>query len=140
MIRFDLENIAFEEGSQDELYRLVLGVCAEITIIVGDRLFLSEPSYPVVELARQIQGQASLAIVAGESFSLTSVELEQPEFVRFEGTHAGNYKIHSPFQRYECGTEISRVEVLNAFQRFVGDVLVGGCSILRRDLRPAVFD
>ena len=140
MIRFDLENIALEEGSQDELYRLVLGVCAEITITVGDRLFLGEPSYPVVELARQIQGRASRAIVAGESFSLTSVELEQPEFVRFERTQAGNYNIHSPFQRYECGTEISRVEVLNSFQRFVGDVLVGGCSILRLDLRPAVFE
>lgn len=140
MIRFSISNVAFQEGTADALYRLLLGVCADITITIDGRDFVSEPCYPVAELARQMRQETPGTLNSNGSFTLTSVELEEPEFIRFERAQPDGYVISSPFQKWVYEKSIPRLDVVVAFQRFTGDVLVESSSALNLDLRQAIFE
>lgn len=140
MIRFSISNVAFEEGTTDGLYRLLLGVCADLAISINGRQFVVETAYPVVELARQIQQEVVVALEASKSFSVTSVELEDPVFISFDRTQPDGYLIGSTFQQWEHREMVSRLDLLKAFQRFTADVLLEAWSVLDLDLRQAIFE
>ena len=139
MIRFSISNVAFEEGTTDELYRLLLGVCADLAISINGRQFVFETAYPVVELARQMQQEVAVALDACEPFTLTSVELEDPRFVSFDRTQPDGYLISSGPQQWEHRQNVSRLDLYTAFQRFTADVLLEAWSALDLDLRQAIF-
>lgn len=73
MIRFGFTNLRFERTNPKDRFDLLVGVIADLALEVENRLLYSEPDFPVVELAAQLEAWCAEGLRSGEEFEVASL-------------------------------------------------------------------
>lgn len=102
--------------------------------LVGLRLY-SEPDFPVVELAEQLQSWCAEGLRRGEDFEFTSMESDAAGLVWFR--HAGDgYRVGSCYQDFPAMQVYGSDELRSSIDRYIAQLRECSKRELGIDLDP----
>lgn len=94
-------------------YPDVLETNGAFTIIVDDRVFFTEPSFPVYEFLSQANKWAVDGRVP-DSMEYTSLETDENPLICFRRIADDTFRLESPWAAFECGSTFSFDEIRKA--------------------------
>jgi hypothetical protein len=134
-ITLRFEQLHRERPALRDLYDVLLGLVAEFSITIGDRLLYREVDFPVVELAASLLRWLDLRPEPGDDFEWESMETEEPGWVWVRSAGDG-WRIGSIHQEYPEPRILSMTELQWAITDFVGRLSAKALEEQRIDLAP----
>lgn len=115
--------------------RAYVNIEAHLRIYIGDRVFLDEPMFCVVELAGMVNAWLFSADIPLTDFQYASMDEGEPDTLclNLDGNRT---KIYSALQNFEASEPLDTKQVILEFKRFVTDVV----ALCRRRLELEITD
>lgn len=117
-MRLEFLNARLERDPVRGPYDLLLGVVADVTWTVGDRVLFTEELMPVVELALALRGWLDRGLPNGDELSYDSIEADESGLIWSRPEGAG-WRVGALHQEYPEVTVWSAADVAQLFGDFV---------------------
>jgi hypothetical protein len=122
MIALRFKN-AYLEGAIRDRNDLLVGVSADLEILVDGRVLFREPDFAIVELRTALAAWLRDGFTAGEDFVHESVEHDEPGLVWIRRSEDGSgWHVGSIWQEYVENRTWSDVEIRDATWKFIETV------------------
>jgi hypothetical protein len=135
VITFETTALRFERDDPKDRFDLLLGVCAELTVRVDNRVLYEEPDFPVVELALQLAGWSRTGLQDHTDFEFESMESDEPGLIWFRAADNG-YRIGSLYQDFPAMTIWDCDRVRQVVEGFVTELQRRCREELQIDVTP----
>jgi hypothetical protein len=134
-ITLRFEQLHRERPALRDRYDVLLGLVADFSITIGDRLLYREVDFPVVELAAGLLRWLEQRPEPGDDFEWESMETEEPGWVWVRSVGDG-WRIGSIHQEYPELRSFSMTELQWAITDFVSRLSATALEEQRVDLAP----
>lgn len=112
-----LEKIISQKGYT---YPDILKITGEFQILINERVFFSEPYFPILEFLKDALEWIDCSDKSQE-MSYSSMETENNPLIVFSSQDEG-WIIRSPWEKYECFVSFTRDELENAILDLVKEL------------------
>jgi len=125
------------DGALDEYWQLLLHVVADFSILIDSKVLYCEHQFCVVEFAVALSKWLNRAHQTGEDFIYTSMESEDVGLVWIKSNDPG-WCVGSVYQEYEEANIFDLGEIMNAAEKFLGQLEAEASAKLGRGLREFI--
>lgn len=123
-------NFSMAEGDNSKLEKIIsqkgytypdiLKITGEFQILINERVFFSEPYFPILEFLKDALEWIDCSDKSQE-MSYSSMETENNPLIVFSSQDEG-WIIRSPWEKYECFVSFTRDELENAILDLVKEL------------------
>ena len=138
MLAITFSDATFERPAPEDMYDLLLGVVATLTVSIASKIVYTEPMFPIVELRVALERWLRDCSVLASDFEFESMESDDVGLVWIRRQASGNWRAGSVHQDDLAPDEMSFEDVAHACHAFIKVVDAWVREHLRLEVRDVV--